>query len=333
MVTRSESRLSRRRFLTHAAAAGASIAAALTVLSSVRPERAWAQSANDAKFAPGRYVDMHTHVGQTWNTTTPLSAEELVRWMDANQVSQAIVLPLVSPESSSYLLTSEFVLAQTKPFRDRLIPFCCIDPRTSYSGGAKGLQDMLKRWIDAGAKGFGEHKTGIPIDDPLNMAIYAACGELKLPLLFHIDNQRNMDKPGLPGLAKALAENPHTQFIAHGPGWWASIAGGTTQADIGGYPKGKVAPGGAIDALMEKYPNIHGDLSAGSGAGALSRDLEFAREFVVRRADRLMFGTDFLAPGQAVPQFDLFEKQLTLPDDVARKVFRDNARKMLGLIT
>ena len=97
-------------------------------------------------------------------------------------------------------------------------------------------------------------------------------------------------------------------------------------------PPAAVAPGGAIDALMEKYPNIYGDLSAGSGAGALSRDLDFARGFLVRRQDRIMFGTDFLAPEQGVPQFELFEQKLAdLPRDVQAKVFRDNARKLLGL--
>lgn len=289
------------------------------------------RKAISAEFPPGTYVDMHTHLGQTWNTTAPLSAEELLRWMDAHAISQAIVLPLVSPESSSYLLTSEFVLAQTRPHRDRLIPFCCVDPRTSYNNGKQGLRDMLRRWIDDGAKGFGEHKTGVPIDDPRNMVLYEACGELRLPVLFHLDNIRNTDQPGLPGLARALAAHPECQFIAHGPGWWASIAGGLQAADLGGYPRGPVAPGGAIDALMDKYPNIFGDLSAGSGSNAIARDLAFGREFLVRRADRLMFGTDFLAPGQGVPQFDLFEKQLMLPDDVARKICRENARRILRL--
>lgn len=291
-----------------------------------------ASAADPPKFPKGRYVDMHTHLGQTWNTTTPLTAEELLRWMDAQDVAQAIVLPLVSPESSSFLLTTDFVLAQTAPYRDRLIPFCCVDPRTSYNGGLKGLVTMLKRWVDAGARGFGEHKPGVAIDDPRNMQLYAACAEVKIPLLFHLDNQRNTDKPGLLGLAKALAEHPDCRFIAHGPGWWASISGDATQTDLGGYPRAKVAPGGAIDALMEKYPNIFGDLSAGSGAGAISRDLEFGREFLIRRQDRLMFGTDFLAPGQDVPQFELFEKKLELPDDVQRKVFRDNARRIVGIL-
>lgn len=290
-----------------------------------------ASAGEQTRFPPGDYVDMHTHLGQTWNTTEPLSAEVLLRWMDAHRIAQAVVLPLVSPESSSFLLTSDFVLASTKPFRDRLIPFCCLDPRTSYTGGAKGLVAMLSRWVDQGAKGFGEHKPGVAIDDPRNMALYAACADLKLPLLFHLDNQRNLDKPSLPGLARALAEHPNCRFIGHGPGWWASIGGVANQADLGGYPKGPVAAGGAIDALMEKHANLYADLSAGSGAGAISRDLAFGEQFLIRRSERVLFGTDFLAPAQAVPQFELFEQKLKLSPAVLAKICRENARKLLAL--
>jgi len=282
------------------------------------------------EFPRGRYVDVHTHLGQTWNSTEPLSAVQLLQWMDQNDIAQAVVLPLVSPESSSYLLTTDFVLEATKPHRDRLIPFCSIDPRTSYSGGLKGLTDMLRKYVDAGAKGFGEHKPGVHVDDPRNMTIYAACGELGLPVLFHLDQLRNLDEPGLPGLEHALKEHPQTNFIGHGPGWWASISGNITAEDLARYPDGKVQPGGAIDTLMEKYPNLYGDLSAGSGAQAISRDPEFGPQFLIRRADRLMFGTDYLSPGQEVPQLELF-RSLDLPADVQAAVFRDNARKLLGL--
>ena len=44
-----------------------------------------------------------------------------------------------------------------------------------------------------------------------------------------------------------------------------------------------------------------------------------------------MFGTDFLSPGQHVPQFELFEQQLELPADVQAKIFRTNARQLLKL--
>ena len=192
---------------------------------------------------------------------------------------------------------------------------------------------MLRKYIDMGAKGFGEHKPGIAFDDPRNMAVFAACAEAGLPVLFHLDNQRNTDKPGLPGLEKVLQQNPKCTFIGHGPGWWASISGNLAQNELAGYPKGKVSPGGAIDRLMSKYPNIYGDLSAGSGANSISRDLKFGREFLIRRADRIMFGTDFLAPKQPVPQFELFEQQLQLEkEQLAQKEMEDVRNKETELM-
>ncbi len=312
--------LTRRDFHRSLVAGGAAVSLA-----------AGAAHAAAADAPAGRYIDMHTHLGQTWNGDEPLTAEVLLRWMDAHHIARAVVLPLISPESSSYPLTSDFVLAETRPHRDRLIPFCSVDPRTSYRGGLKGLVDMLRRYVDAGAKGFGEHKPGIAFDDPRNMRVFAACGEVGLPVLFHLDNQRNTDQPGLPGLEKVLRENPACVFIGHGPGWWASISGDVTQAGLGGYPKGPVAAGGAIDRLMESYPNIFGELSAGSGANSIGRDLEFGRQFLIRRQDRILFGTDFLRPGQNVPQFELFEQKLELPADVAGKIYRENAIRLLKL--
>lgn len=312
--------LTRRRFHRHAAAA----AVAAFAPSSRADEPA-------KKYAPGKFFDMHVHIGRSTNYVPPLSAEELLHWMDAHEIAQAAVLPLASPESSAYYVTSDFVLEQTKPYRDRLIPFCCLDPRTDYAGGRRGLLGILSKYVESGAKGFGEHKTGVPIDDPRNMKLYDVCAELKLPVLVHIDNARNTDAPGLPGLAKVLAEFPTVNFMGHAFGWWSNISGGITQADMQRSTKGQpVAPGGAIDALMDKFPNLYGDLSATAGAEAIGRDPKFGREFLIRRADRLVFGTDYFSPGQNVRQFELYE-QLDLPDDVARKIFRDNARKILGI--
>jgi hypothetical protein len=311
--------ISRRRF--HRLAAAAVSACGLPI----RPV-AFAQSKS---HPPGRYVDVHTHIGRVWNSQLEMTAAGLLKWMDQHEVAQAVVLPLASPESSSFLLTSEWVLQETRPHRDRLIPFCSIDPRTSYTGGARGLLSILRAHVDHGAKGFGEHKNGLPIDDPKNMLIYQACSELKIPLLFHLDNIRNTDKPGLPGLENCLKQFPTLPFIGHGPGWWASISAAVPD-HLGAALKGPVVPGGAIDRLMDLHPNLYGDLSAGSGAGALSRDMTFARDFVLRRQDRLMFGTDYLYPGQVTPQFDILD-QLRLPAEVQAKVFRDNARRVIRI--
>ena len=37
------------------------------------------------------------------------------------------------------------------------------------------------------------------------------------------------------------------------------------------------------------------------------------------------------APQQEIPQFELFEQKLSLPAEVAAKIHRENARRVLGL--
>lgn len=281
------------------------------------------------------YFDIHVHITQPWYGAErgPITVDRLLHWMDAHEISQAAVLPLVSPEAFWYPVTTEYVLRETQPHRDRLVPFCAIDPRTleTHLPTTKDVVDVLVRYRDAGARGFGEHKPMLPIDHPLCMRLYEACSEAKLPLLFHLDNKANMDQPGLPGLAKALAAFPDLVFIGHGKGWWASIAGGVTQTDLHvGYPRGPVAPGGAIDRLMDAFPNLYGDLSS-SGAHAVLRDPEFGEQFLLRRADRLLFGTDYYDLAQTdFPHFELF-RGVGLPQAAVEAISRGNSRRILGL--
>lgn len=307
--------MSRRGFLSAAAVATAGAVGA---------------QAAGAAYPPGKYVDIHTHLGEGWGTKVSLSAEDLLRWMDGHDVAQAVVLPLISPEAWDHPITTGFVLKQTAPHRDRLLPFCSIDPRTPNLGSYEAKRDLLLRYRDAGARGFGEHKPGVAIDDPRNLELFKACAEVGFPVLVHIDNVRNTDKPGLPGLERVLTEVPDGVFIGHAQGWWASISGDVMQDQLQRYPSGPVTPGGALDRLFAKYPNLYGDLSAGSGANAIARNPEFGRAFLIRWADRLLFGTDYLAPDQEVPQFELFDS-FALPPDVEEQIFRANARRILNV--
>ncbi|MAT15218.1 MAG: amidohydrolase [Planctomyces sp.] len=315
-----------RRDFHRRLAAGALAGVTGSLLSSL--PRLQAQDETEIAKPSVPYIDMHTHIGQYTDPEKNLPASELVAWMDAHYIEKAVVLPLVSPESTLFLQPPELALAAAKEYPDRLIPFCCYDPRHAKHVGAEALVRHLRRYKDMGAKGFGEHKVGLPFNDPLMMRVYAACEEVGLPILFHLDTIRGTDQPGLPNLEEALATFPSLTFIGHGPGWWASISGDVES--LGGYPKGDVAPDGAIDRLMEQYPNIYGDLSAGSGNNAIARDMEFGREFLIRRQDRICFGTDFLAPGQAVPQFATLQA-MKLPPEVEEKVFRGNAIRILDL--
>jgi predicted TIM-barrel fold metal-dependent hydrolase len=283
-----------------------------------------------------KYFDCHVHLTQPWygDASNIVTVDHLLRWMDAHEIAQAAVLPLVSPESFWYPVSTDFVLRETQPHRDRLVPFCAIDPRTlaTHLPTKKDVVDVLSRYRDAGARGFGEHKPMLPIDDPLCMRLYEACSEVKLPLLFHLDNFANMDAPGLPGLAKALAAFPELIFIGHGKGWWASISGGLQQADLQvGYPRGPVAPGGAIERLMDAHPNLYGDLSS-SGAHAVLRDKKFGQQFLLSWANRLLFGTDYYDPAtqKEFAQFDLF-REFDLPTDAIQAISRKNAEKLLHL--
>jgi predicted TIM-barrel fold metal-dependent hydrolase len=250
--------------------------------------------------------------------------------MDGHHVAKAMVLPLVSPESSSYITLTEHVLEEAKRFPGRLVPFCCIDPRTSYQGGRAGLRAMVKEYVDQGAKGFGEHKAGLPIDHPKMQALYEVCDDLRLPVLFHMDAIRGTDAPGLPGLERVLKSFSKVDFIGHGPGFWASISGELTAREMGEYPAGPVKPGGALDRLFDTYPNLWGDISASSGSGALARDRSFSQKFLIRRADRLLFGTDYLRPGQDVRQFEVLAS-FDLPAEARAKIERLNASKLLGV--
>jgi predicted TIM-barrel fold metal-dependent hydrolase len=324
----SEPLVSRRQFQAAALAAG--------VFSLSAAGRAHAEPKAPAR---NKYIDMHTHVG-TFYYGKELTADELVRMMDRHGIEKACVLPLVSPESTPYLQPTEGALAAAKAHPDRLIAFCCLDARVSttrpsrygHVAGVRGMIEILDRYQQAGARGFGEHKVGLPLDHPQMMMVYEACDKLSLPILFHLDDLRGIDTPGLPRLENVLRTFPDLPLIGHAAGFWASISGDATVEDFGRYPEipKPVMPGGALDRLMEKYPNLYGDLSEPGGEKAIARDPKFGREFLIRNAGRLVFGTDFLMGGQEVPQFALLDS-LELPVDVQAKIYRDNARKLLKL--
>jgi len=285
------------------------------------------------------FIDIHTHLGAFYHDRE-LTAELLVRFMDVHGVEKACVLPLVSPESAPIMQPVTTAIAAHQEFPDRLIPFCCVDPRcltppgqrSGHVAGLPGLIDILKRYQDAGCRGLGEHKTGLDFDAAQQMYLYEACATVGLPILFHLDDIRNPDIPGLPRLENVLKSFPSLPLIGHAAGFWASISGDATLADFGRYPQvpTPIAPGGALDRLMEKYPNLYGDLSEPGGEKAIARDPAFGREFLIRRADQLVFGTDVLMPDQSIPQFELLES-LNLPEYVRQKIYRGNALKLLKL--
>ncbi|MFA6665708.1 MAG: amidohydrolase family protein, partial [Armatimonadota bacterium] len=91
---------------------------------------------------------------------------------------------------------------------------------------------------------------------------------------------------------------------------------------------------GVVPHLMRRYPNLYGDLSAGSGHNALARDPEYAVKFLNEFQDRLLFGTDICAPDTPTPLVDFLldlRDSGKISEAVFQKIARENAVKLLNL--
>jgi len=86
--------------------------------------------------------------------------------------------------------------------------------------------------------------------------------------------------------------------------------------------------------MFRRHPNMHGDLSAGSGFNALKRNPEYAARFLEEFQDRLYFGTDICSADADLPLaaflLDLLERG-RLSQSAFDKIARGNALRLLGL--
>ena len=90
--------------------------------------------------------------------------------------------------------------------------------------------------------------------------------------------------------------------------------------------------------LMRKYPNLHADLSAGSGHNAVTRDPEFGYDFLEEFQDRIYFGTDICAPENEDATFLQLSRWLDkavetgkISREAYNKVSRENAVNNIGI--
>lgn len=261
-----------------------------------------------------------------------------------------------------------------RPHPRRFIVFVGVDydlmGRTADFGAI--LAQRLRRGVAAGARGLkvckwlglrARDSTGrlIMPDDGRLDELWATAGELAVPVLIHVAdpvaffqpldeyNERweelvahpdwHFHGPQFPpfdrlidGLESLVARHPRTTFIT------AHVGCNAEDLD-------------RVGAMLERYPNMHTDISA--RIAELGRKPYTAREFFLRHADRILFGTDmrvdaetyrihyrFLetrdeyfhyGPGDIPGQGRWMIYGLGLPDEVLRKVYADNARRLLKL--
>lgn len=271
-------------------------------------------------------IDSHTHIGQVRLEGLPVTPERLIEYMDIYGIDRSVVLPLESPMSSHYLVTSRQVLDAASRYPDRLIPFCSIDPRMFYRWGRDRYVTVLERYIERGARGFGELKCDLPIDHERMQLLYELCEEHDLPIVMHIDDFHCTDEVGLPGVEAMVDTYSGVDFVMHAPGWWTHISADADATD--GYPDGPVEPGGRCDELLSNYSNVYADFSMGSGFNALTRDEEYGQAFLERHHEKLLFGSDYLHPGQQVMQFGFFER-FDLPTEAWENICYRNVSELL----
>ena len=253
------------------------------------------------------FIDMHNHVcfselSYTGGSERLVSPEQLLEMHRFAGIDMGVLLPCVNPECMHVIQSNEEVLKVVAEHPDHFVPFCNLDPRQLFRSPEANFTRLLEHYREKGCRGIGEVCANLPFGDPLMRNLFhhvEACG---FPLTFHIATKSGgtygiVDHRGLPGLEKALQDFPSLTFLGHSQAFWSHMSGDLSESEWGSYPKGAVTEGGRIPELMRRYPNLHGDLSAGSGHNAVSRDPDFGYSFLEEFQDRLYFATDVCMPG------------------------------------
>ena len=288
-------------------------------------------------------LDIHCHVFKEFGGFDPdgpfyLLPEQQLEIFEKSNVARGVILPEVHYESNSFGIVQRVEEAAeiAAMYPDRFYFFMNLVPHSFYKNPEADYSALIEYYLAMGAKGVGEMCGNYSWYEPLmdNMLMYV--NKYKLPFIFHMTHKEfndygMRDDEELSGLERALQKWKNITFLGHSSDFWAEISGEEYHT---GYPKGKVLPGGRLVELMRKYPNLCGDISAGSGLNALRRDREFGIAFLNEFQDRLFFGQDICAPGNDMGQSAYLDELLEngeISQEVYNKVCWQNAVKLLDL--
>jgi predicted TIM-barrel fold metal-dependent hydrolase len=305
-------------------------------------------------------IDMHAH---PYAKTT----EQLDRWvqlMDEVGIEKVIILTYTTGKNFDDL----YAIYSKYPSRFEL--WCGFDyTGYDQPGFGPAAVKELERCYKLGARGVGElgdkgkglfycrptKAWGMHLDDPRMDPLLEKCAELGMPVNIHVadpywmylpmdskndglmnayewrlDNQPDIvDHDGMVDiLERAVKRHPRTTFVAcH----FANCSNDLSR----------------LGKLFDKYPNLYADISARyAETAAIPRSVA---QFYGKYQDRLVYGTDMSAnPRMYHLTFRILESAdehfyawdyssyhwplygLALDDEILKKVYRDNALKILG---
>ena len=213
----------------------------------------------------------------------------------------------------------------------------------------------------------------ISIDDRRFDPMWEACAALQLPVAIHVSDPEAFFLPIDRFNERYEELNNHPDWSFHGGDFpsnaqllearnrvFARHPGTQFVALHVGHDAENLA---SVSESMDKFPNMHVEL--GARIGELGRQPRTARRFFERYQDRILFGTDATPHGDEYPQqlfgnalYEIYYRFLEtedeyfdyapaavppqgrwriyglgLPESILRKVYHDNAARLLGLPT
>lgn len=291
-----------------------------------------ALSADAAADEPIIDIHQHTHYAGRPH-------ELLVAHQRAMGITQTILLPAGTPAfgMSTHMGKTNGLQAKCTGNED------CYAVSQKYPGeftfGSNEVPDLanaveeIEKYLKLGAKVIGELKFGLDCDSKEMQRIYQLAQAYNVPVLMHWQFQMfNFNFERFP---KMLEKYPKVNFIGHAQTWWANIDKNHNDQTVL-YPNTRVTPGGLTDRLLSDYPNMYGDMSAGSGLLSMTRDEDHARDFIRRHQDKLLYGSDcddHIGSGEKCQGSQTIAeiRKLSASKTIERKLLYGNAKKLFRL--
>jgi predicted TIM-barrel fold metal-dependent hydrolase len=277
-------------------------------------------------------IDIHQHLGYSGRPDSVL-----LRHQEVMGVTTTILLPAGRPVNTASTHEGVSNGLQAQALGNEACRSFARAHRTQYRFGANEVPDVagatkeIERYLNLGGVIIAEQKFGVECDSPAMQNIYALAQDHQVPVLMHW--QYRMYNYGFDRFYTVLEKYPRVIFIGHAQTWWANVDRNYRDDEKNLYPKGPITPGGLTDRYLTDYPNMFGDLSAGSGLNALTRDEDFTRDFLARHQDKLVFGSDCSdheGSGEKCQgsQTIAVIRRLAGTKQIERKLLYDNARKL-----
>jgi predicted TIM-barrel fold metal-dependent hydrolase len=339
-------------------------------LSDYRPQPALRVAETRVERPAVRAIDVHNHLGR-WLT-------EWVRpgggWMAEDVGALLALMDSLDVEAIVNLdgRWGEELEANLERYDrahpGRFLTFCHMDwaepdvasLEASAQAGARGL----KVWKDLGLRVRDDAGALLLPDDERIADVWAAAGELGLPVLIHTADPIAFFAPADARNERLEELTAHPDWAFHGPdfpsferlleAFEAVVAGHPRTTFIGAHVACCAEDLAWVARMLDSYPNLHLDFS--QRIAELGRQPRAARRLFVEHADRVLFGTDELPPRREAyevyfrfletadehfayspdpddpwPQGRWRISGLDLPRDVLSAIYRDNAVRLLSL--